>query len=361
MSTIALPTALITLTALFLSPVAGRPAEEESPAVAAARVRQEAVKTLYVEYKRTEVIPKGYLSDFYGDLLKQKAPLPDKEFTGESINRIVIDGEKLREENNHPLWANLYSPNGGFSEWSSVYVSDGTTVKQLYPKGNASGREQGNPWGGISSKPRLELPFVMSPIKMAFRGLSHPNYISRMKPTGNILPIDWAPCPEYAITSSTGTDHFWLDPEKDYVMRRRKWANMQIDIRYRRDDTWGWVPESWVQNAYWLNGVLQSTNRVDVLDMRINEPQPAELFDIEFPPGCVVQDGRTTSPKVYRVLPDGNMHEVSERTGEPLPKTKVQPAGAWYWRYRWLLAGAGVILAGLAWQYAVRRKRANAA
>ena len=197
---------------------------------------------------------------------------------------------------------------------------------------------------------------------MSFRGSNPaicPRSITEMKPSGITLPIDWAPCQEHTITLNHRNmiEHLWLDPDKSYVIRRYEGGMGQIDIRYRRDDTWGWVPESWVQNEYSQTGVLRKTIAVDVLEMRINEPHPAELFDIRFPPGCVVHDIGPMSYKVYRVLPDESMREISERTGEFLPETKVRPEGAWYWRYRWLLGGFGVVCAGLIWQYAMRRKR----
>jgi hypothetical protein len=136
----------------------------------------------------------------------------------------------------------------------------------------------------------------------------------------------------------------------------------QTDIRYRHDATWGWLPDSWVQHAYLPNGVVLRTNRVDVLELRINEPQPAELFDITFPTGCLVLDQRESRPTDYEVQPDGSWHRVRP-TDEMLRRMELanQPQPAWYWRYKWLLAGFAVVCAGLVWQYAVRRKRRIAA
>lgn len=95
--------------------------------------------------------------------------------------------------------------------------------------------------------------------------------------------------------------------------------------------------------------------------MRINEPQPAELFEIQFPPGCQVNEQRDGRNREFFVQSDGSLREISPRTGTWLTGPTIQAEGAWYWQYRWLLAGCGVICAGLAWQYTRRRKRRVAA
>jgi hypothetical protein len=147
-----------------------------------------------------------------------------------------------------------------------------------------------------------------------------------------------------------------LDPERDYVIRRIQTVSFeQLTIHYRRHDAWGWVPDSWVITQ--PNGSLRGTIKVEVLDIQINAPKPGELFDIQFLPGCEVIDERTNPLKIFRVQPDGSMREVSRTTGQLLPLPVVQPIDPWYWRYRWLLGGFGVLCAGLVWQYAVRRKR----
>jgi hypothetical protein len=363
----ALPIALMAFAMLFFSPTDGRSAEEESLAVAAARTRQELVKTLDVKFKRTEVIPKGSFSDRDPKAFGKRAPVPANELTMESNSRIVIEGEMIYYEDGLPTWNNLYAPNGGLIKQSIVTVGDGATVKLLFPRGLG---ETGNPQGTIRKEARAGhvISSNLMPITMSFRGSNtaiNPRSIMEMKLTGNTLPIDWTPCQEHTIKLNDRNmiARFWVDPEKDYVIRRYEGVPGmgRTDIRYRRDDAWGWVPEAWIYNEYSQTGVLQRTSKVEVFEMRINEPHPAEFFDIRFPPGCVVRDTRTGPDKVYYVLSDGSMREISERTGEFLHEPKVQPAGAWYWRYRWLLGGLGVILAGLAWQYAARRKRANAA
>jgi hypothetical protein len=358
---------VLALACHFLFQAGDEPIKEEAPAVAAARARQQSVKTADIEFKQREIIPRGGKSDENPDLYGPKAPVPANETTCESINRLVFDGEKYRYEDNHPTWGTFHVPNPQTIKWSSISAFDGTTAKHFFERGIGFGNRSGS----IGQDPQVwtARPFSLDPITMAFRGLNSDlswRVIPAMKPSGNTLPIDWAPCQEYVInvTKSDQTFNFWLDPDKDYVVRRISHQSpgrlfAQTNIRYRRDDACGWVPDSWVRNEYSAAGKVSSTTRVDVVAMRLNEPQPAELFDVQFPPGTMVADQR--NHKEYRVQPDGSLRELSRVTGQELPVSEGQPEGAWYWRYKWLLAGSGVVLAGLAWQYAVRRKRANAA
>lgn len=255
MRTSALPTlALLTLMVLFRSRADGQAAPEESPAVAAARARQEAVKTLEVEFRCVATVPKGAISDADPKAYGKRAPLPANDLLAESINRLVIDGVKVRYEDNHPTWSNWYAPDGALRKRTTISTSDGTNAKLFFPKGLSG---QGNPLGIISRDALAKLMIsqeVLSPITMTFRGLDiafrhHP--ITLMKPSGNILPIDWEPCQEQVIALSKDvTAHFWLDPCKGYVVRHLEDHLGLTDIRYRRDDDWGWVPEAWVFCTY---------------------------------------------------------------------------------------------------------------
>src|SRR5262245_28221144 len=75
------------------SPSDGDPAARAPPAVAAARARQEAVRTFDVEFKQTEVIKHPP---------RPNGPAPAGETVFESVNRLAIDGQKVRYEDNHP-------------------------------------------------------------------------------------------------------------------------------------------------------------------------------------------------------------------------------------------------------------------
>jgi hypothetical protein len=352
----------IAVALVVLSRASSQAGPSNAPAVAAARTRQESVKTVNLVLKQTEVFAKGGVSDRTPPPFKSKAPVPAKETTLESINRLVLDGEKVRYEDNHPGW---HMPSGEQHKRRVVSLFNGSVAKKYFPSG-VSGK--GNPVGTIDKDAWQDAmkSAVLTPITMAFRGLDlaiSPYLIGDLKPSGITLPIDGAPCQEHVVNFSDATKSFWLDPGKDYVVRRMRLQRRghlvdQCDISYRRHDAWGWVPASWVRNQYSPAGTVLVTTKVEVLEMRLNDPQPAEQFDIQFPAGSQVFDIRNA--KNYRVQPDGTMRELSP-SGEELPGSVPQPGDPWYRRNKWLLLSLGVVLAALVLPYAMRRKRANAA
>ena len=210
--------------------------------------------------------------------------------------------------------------------------------------------------------------FVLTPITMAFRGddpAISPYILSEIQSTGQTSFLGRLPCQEYAIDHpSGGRITFLLDPEKDYVVRRVRNQNDkghitdQTDVEYRPHEVAGWVPSAWVFNKYSAAGNTLKTTRVEVVELRVNEPQPPELFDIQFPPGTEVHDNKNN--KLYIVKSDGSMRELSTR-GEELPGSVFQSGTPWYRRHQWLLVSLALALAvvavGLVW---VKRKKRNA-
>jgi hypothetical protein len=208
------------------------------------------------------------------------------------------------------------------------------------------------------------------PLTMTIRGLSPAvaqHLVSQMRPSDNTVTIDGAPCKEYTVKSSAArTDRYWLDPARDYVIRRIRRMEkqrggqlvQQVDVAYRPHNACGWVPASWVHRHYTPAGAAGRTTTVEVLDLRLNEPQPAELFDLRFPPGTTFYDAR--AGKAYRVQPDGSIGEDPIRPRTELPVAVVPPREPWYRRNKWLLIGLGAMLAALGLRHALQRWRASA-
>jgi hypothetical protein len=336
-------------------------------AVAAAQKRQETARTVEVEFKWTEVVQKGSLVNsghLVGVRASSKATYPPTDTTLESVNRIVIDGDKVRFENNHLMWI---GSDGQPIKSQSVALFNGSLGKVYYPIGiGATGATSGRiERDGRSPGTKA---FIPTPITMTFRGLDPafvPHGFAEMKPTGVTLPIDESHCQEYAIKLSTTTERsFWLDPAKGFVVRRmcdrsNNKPTTQTDIQYRPDDVLGWVPESWVHTEYAPAGTVRKTARFGVTKARLNEPQPAELFDIQFPPGCEVYDSR--NDKSYWVQPDGSMREFDKFPDEEAGATVELPGASWYRQNKWLVLGLGVafVVLGAAWR--ARKRKPSAA
>jgi hypothetical protein len=282
---------LAALVGLAAGAAALRGQEDEDPAVRAARARREAAKTVLIEYEQVDEFVKDAGPGVAADKIILK-----------SVNKLVLDGEKTRYENNHP---NLELPSRKIRNHSSVSVYDGSLGGDtIFPNGIAG---QGQPQGIIQKGP-AELFFIKDfavlPLWMAFRGddpavCGYP--VSKLKPSKEVLSLDGAECKEYRYQYQDSppkkTESIWLDPARDYLPRRIGTPNegrspLSTDVTYRKNDAGRWVPASWVITHYYSLTYPQVTTTVTVLKLEINVPQPAEQFEVQFPPGAFVSDYR---------------------------------------------------------------------
>jgi hypothetical protein len=197
------------------------------------------------------------------------------------------------------------------------------------------------------------------PLTYALRGTNvalTSTWLTDMKPTGVSLPIDGAPCKEYAITSQTTVQSFWFDTSKDWVIRRITWQRKskvqeQTDISYERDERVGWVPTKWIRNQYSASGEVLVSTTVRAIKMEFNALCAPEEFEITFPPGCTVHDNEHN--KEFRVLADGSLKEVAPGGGELALEQHSLVS-----RYKWSLISISVVLvAGIAFTVLRRMRR----
>jgi hypothetical protein len=342
---------------LFSAAAAGQPAEGEDPAVRAARMRQEAVKTLEVRFKRSEVIVKGGLTLRLPARSRPQTPAPAKETTLESTNRLVLDRDKVRFENNHLKLQRLPNNTVEVSR-RGVFVGsfDGITIKMLFPH-SAGG--MGPPAGHVAIDTGGKiLGFIDTvPIEVAYRGFRAMHarpWLDQLQATGVSTLIDGSLCQGYKPGGAhKNVPLYWLDPVKDYVFRRREQEKGRqiIDVQYRNDKTIGWVPTKWVRKEYGPEGDLLSTITIEVLEMAFNNPQPPEQFSLVFPPGAYVNDHRTAGSKQYLVQADGSLRWL------PGPGEEEEPRGAWFEIIKWSLAGLAAILLARGFTYLWQKKR----
>src|SRR5205823_285446 len=154
--------------------------------------------------------------------------------------------------------------------------------------------------GSIMKEPREVFPqfFDPMPITITFRG-GRPSLfeftIDQLEPTGAKMMIDGSLCREYVPKRpDKNPPRYWLDTDKDYVLRRVLWQGKdfrvatQLDVQYRRDPTAGWVPAAWVSKGLRQDGEVSWTVTEEVLSLSVNTPQAPGLFDLTFPPGTYV-------------------------------------------------------------------------
>jgi hypothetical protein len=332
---------LLTLLFLTFAIATGfaQPADED-PVVAAARRRQEAVKTLVVELKETMTRKEGTLP---------KGAVQRYGVIREHHYRYVIDGVKIRCE------LDMTEPNPPHEPICvrRTAVFDGVLAKQLL----------GNPFhpGEISAlitnRDAEDFIPVPLPIAMTYRGLNpkkNRERFDRFTRTAGEEVIDDVECVEYLRETKDWKYFCWFDLGKDFVLRRSAVRRdrgfvFQLDIHYREEPGIGWVPTGWTQDG-------AQVMEVEVLKIEFNTPIPAETFDIVFPPGISVSDQR--DDKVYVVEPNGSWRVTHEHQ-RPIGDVTRPP---WYIRNRWLsyalIAAVGVLAALIFAAKALIRKRA---
>ncbi len=316
-----------------LLPADEKPALKESPAVAAARLRQEQIKTVIVKFKRVDHVRKGFMSGLIG----QKSVMPSEDVTLESYNEVQIDGKMFRYESGHPRF---HSPSRRLLHGKRIGVTNSTLAKTLVthadPAIRSHGMIDGNP---LASEARA---VELIPLLMFCRGLD-PSLcgipLSRFNPANANSLIDGVDCKEYRLERGDVVLVCWLDVASGFVIRRMQRQEKgavieQTDIEYGPASVANIFPAKWVNSRFLPTGALARTITVTTGTPEINVPLAKNTFDIEFPPNTSYTDRRTG--KEYEVREDGSRWERSKNDGSPAEQA---PEEGWLVRNRWLLIG----------------------
>jgi hypothetical protein len=328
----------------------------EDPAVAAARKRQEAIKTLDVKFKHTESYTKGAVSDASRSNPNPPVPVPAEDMSVESMNRIVIDGEKIRVEENHPGW---YDRGKRTYKQTKIYTYDGDAAYMLF-RSDYGGRPSAQ--GGIEEA-FLGRDVHFIPLYVSVRGLStifSSPTTAQLQPSQTTEKIGDDLCEQYIVpTKGEAPTRFWLDPKRDYCIRCIRSGNEAqshsvYNIQNTHYEKYGWLPKSWSHQEHSWKGKLLATHTFEIQEMKINEPVPADLFKIEFPPGSRVADNRNDKHKEYIMESDGSMREDDLASHMPPPARKI-----WYPPLTWSISALILIVVGVLAIIIVRRGNAH--
>lgn len=329
------------------------------PLVDAAAARQQAIQSADIEFHLKAFYTKGYLSGMKLPGSKPPAPVPSADTTLEADNRLLIDGMRVRFEDKLPIW---HVRTGELTKGKTcLSVSNGELAKRFFPAGIGTDDKVS---GFIARDGRCEQikESYLTPLTTFLRGLEPafaPYPVQKLKKTGRVLLIAGSSCEEYSMGLSADlTIAFWFDSQASYTLRRiqkirRGLVTEQSDVHYQSHSQLGSVPSSWLMNQFDQAGKVVRSVEVTVTAFRLNPSPPAELFEIEFPPGCEVFDERTT--KYYRIQPSGDMREVTS-SGQELPNVIPQPGVSWVRRNIGLLIGLAALLMVSVF-YVVRRVR----
>ncbi len=336
-------------------------ADAAEPWVEAARKREEAFRSVEIEFRLVEFVAKGSLPVSPLPGVKAAGPIPSADRTFESTSRIVMDGIKVRYEDNRPHW------DFGAKDYlakMTVGVWNGELSKAYCPDGIGQGDRRTGvimrtaEAKGINSSVLLGLTFNL-------RGLQPticPYLVSELKPTGLTQPIGGHLCNEYAITiSPTNVLSVWMDPKCDYVVRRiRRLLSgrifYQTDVTFVSDPAAGWRPASWTWTLYDTTGRVDSSCDGTVTSFKANPSIQPDTFELTFPEGTFIHDNR--DGRRYIVQPNGDWQQVSS-IGEPIDSA-ISPIGSsWARRNRWLLVGLMVSVVLLIGAWVVLRRRSS--
>jgi hypothetical protein len=115
--------------------------------------------------------------------------------------------------------------------------------------------------------------------------------------------IDGVPCVILETDVDRGRqEDYWLDPARDYLLlREHRTLNgtdiSRIDIRYRFEPTFGWIPTGFKDAFAGEGGAMMFSSIDTITDFSINGQIPDSEFKIEIPKGAQVNDSRKRKRK----------------------------------------------------------------
>lgn len=322
-------------------------------ALDAARRRGERLRTVSVRWKITTFVPKGGRMDADPVGL----PLPRNDQTVESTHRLVLDGDRFREEHNDPGFRSQVPSSG-----DRVQTFDGErSFHRIYHNGRDKPAdlivERANAGAGFGNS-------ATSPITLWCRGARQEPYAQTDRRAHTTAREELEGSSILCITShNLDGQPFWtysLDPRREYVVLRIRRAYSEAvevtSIEYREQAGAGRVPAGWTTVKTRAGDKLVHRIRAEVTDVRVNEPVPTGTFILDPRPGETVtnNDTRTT----YHVRDDGTLEEFDRNGGtvaprEPSPRPEFVWPGRSLVRFVLLPALAVAVLGGLI----VRRRR----
>ncbi len=334
--------------ALFVSSAAL--AQAPSPAVIAARQRQEALPSVEFVFRQKSVQDVRHVEALFtekGD--SPTAPPPQHPILSESSgNRLVFSGDKVRVESQHPIYSTISHK---AEEEHTVRTFDGERTRLYHQPPDKPKRG----YGVISDAREFSTVSQPLPFTFAARGLDgmlceHP--VNDLIPSGTAT-VRGRVCEQFRVKRGMSPAEVlvWLDPTAGYTLRRvrRNHLNgtpsMLIDAESSNANPSGvWLPSSFTVRRFDKTGKPQSTREYTVERVVIGQEYPSTEFDFLWPEGMPVEDLKTGEN--YVATADGRLWQTHWRGG---------PVSFWVTRQWWVFA-----LAFLGWVVYRRLKKRRA-
>jgi hypothetical protein len=340
---------------LICTPVCGQGPVSIEPISKAWQARQDRVTSGRFAWVERKTIVAGYYSTFLAQLpshpdgtgVSPGEVVPPQDLTFDVSALLVFDGEKTRFSNDDREWSpkeHAYVPtpntmafNGKKGTWLHTVGSPLTPWPQASIKPNN--------WNKVDNV--LPLMMAFRPFVATLRFFDLETFVS----TGQTALVGGSTCPELRFQKGDFIRRIWVDPSREYLIVRVLDTVMEqivkkIDIHYRNDRTYGWVPETWENVTLEPAGKLAITIRASVNKCEMNVPFSAKEFEIEFPLGTRVVDMTDPTAEVNYIVKEGDRKRIilpedigatyeqmlNSRPGEALGKPVK-------WGFSWLVVG----------------------
>ncbi|HKQ58353.1 MAG TPA: hypothetical protein VJY35_10850 [Candidatus Eisenbacteria bacterium] len=274
-----------------------KPVPTRADVIAAWQKRQDAIRTFRFEWTEEQVHPRGWVPNPRfpeREWLNIPNLLRDRSYTVHKT--LVVDGDRMRysfdfDRGEEPDGIRVKAPAGG--------RNDGMGVRRHYRYLSVFDGQSGRTTitSLTESPPPAARPTVTNvdaqnldtrPILLSFRALD---------------PVMGHQLIERAVTNERRRFHrgssvffleerhdpsgwktmTWIEPERDYLVRRFDVLGEQnliaaIDIDYVEDPRWGWIPSGWRISEMLSDRSRRLVSQAKVTSYRINEPiAPAEF------------------------------------------------------------------------------------
>jgi len=220
-------------------------------------------------------------------------PAETKLSTSHYSRTLEVDGDLVRFEDGAPQWAPDW---GKFVESSSITVINGSNGKTLSKLELPTGAQvQGTIARVDKAAHFMRSHFDLLPLLEQFR----PSWrlealLAGVKREAEMGSIAGRACAIYRVKRG-GSCSYWFDTTRENsVLRVLRDVNgkvlLQEDREYKELGAHGWVLNRWKSVEIHEDGSVRRSIEAEVVSVKINEPIPADHFDITFPPGTKIID-----------------------------------------------------------------------
>jgi len=340
------------------------------------KARQARVRSAQFVWTTRKTLPRGRFSRdrdprFEKSSSVDSGPSPpeDTEFTVPM--ELSFDGDKMRVSYTNKVWS---EEERAFFDQTFISTFNGKVSKSFVP------RTKRWPQGVIRPEEHnLEATNLYAqPVLMMYRA-THPTM-------GMFLPKSWVLSQQTPVfngrqcvvleemgESSSVQRALWVDPQREfcivrYLLTQRRNLEVKLDIEYSQTAQREWVPTRW--ELVWMrsDGTLRESGLNEVDKSEINIAIPPAQFDVQFPPGTLVNDLKSKPKENYIVLEGGRKRPILPNeasapyelliNSEP-GMALARPASSWFSAWWPFVVGGGVVvlimIAWWGWRYARAR------